>query len=148
MTKLFVTELIETLENQRVFAKEVENLSSEQFNFIPKGSKNSIGKLLEHMTGVEKMLIHKVIFGSDVTRDRDKEFGDRVRSVAELLKEYTLVAQESKRLLETLDDEKLSEERMLRETKRTVLNALTRAIAHNNYHIGQIYLLLAMVKQL
>ncbi len=147
MTKKIINELMVLLDNQRSFIKDVEGLTPEQLNWIPKGSKNSIGKLLDHITGAERMLIHQMIFGIKINRDRDKEFEDRNRSINELIQNYNETSQETKRLLDSkLEDEDLLEERMRRDTKRTVLWALTHAIEHNNYHIGQIYLLLAMVK--
>lgn len=147
MTKQIVNELMGLLDNQRGFINDVGNLSTEQVNWIPKGSKNSIGKLLDHLIGAESMLIHQMIFGIKIDRDRDKEFGDGTRSLKDLIQKYNVLSQETKRLVETkLEDENLLEERMRRDTKRTVLWALTHAIEHNYYHIGQIYLLKAMVE--
>ena len=146
MTKQIVNELLDLLESQRNFVTNVEKLTDDQLNWIPKGSKNSIGILLDHISGAEKMLIHKLIFGIEITRDRDQEFEQKKRSLKPLLDSYQETANQTKQLLSTkLEDENLLDERMARGTKRTVLWALAHALDHNNYHIGQINLLLAIV---
>ena len=146
MTKQIVNELSGLLESQRSFVTNVEKLTDEQLNWIPKGSKNSIGILLDHITGAEKMLIHKLIFGIEISRDRDKEFENRNRTVKDLLTKYQEMASDTKQLLSTkLEDENLLDTRNARGTERTVLWALGHALDHNNYHIGQINLLLAIV---
>lgn len=143
-----VTEILDLLEKQRAFIKNVESLKDDQLNWIPKGSKNSIGILIEHMTGAERGIIHQMIFGLDIDRDRDKEFEHRTRSVKDLVKSYIDTAQVTTNLLSTkLTDTNLLESRTRRGEEKTVFWALGHLLEHNNYHIGQINLLLAMVKE-
>lgn len=147
MSNSIVSEITSLLENQRSIIEKISGLSDEQINWVPKGSKNSIGILLDHLTGAERGLIHQMIFGIEVHRDRDKEFESKTRSVKELVKNYQETAEESQKLLtKKLSDENLLEERMRRDTKRTVLWALVHVLEHNNYHIGQINLILAMLE--
>lgn len=147
MSKRFVSEFFSLLENQRSFLKELENLTNDQLNFIPKGSKNSIGILIDHMTGAEKSLVHQTLFGLDINRNRDKEFEQKNRSFDKLKKNYLETASRTNDLLASrLEDEQLYDERERQEKKRTVLWSLLHFLEHNNYHIGQIYLLLAIVK--
>lgn len=148
MAKGIVTEIIDLLELQRSFIKNVESLNDDQLNWIPKGSKNSIGILIEHMTGAERSLVQQMIFGLDITRDRDKEFENRKRSVRELVKSYTETAQITKNLLSSkLTDDKLLEVRTRNGVKKTIFWALGHLLEHNNYHIGQVNLMLAMIKE-
>ena len=147
MSKRFVSEFLNLLENQRGFLKDLDSLTNEQLNFIPKGSKNSIGILLNHITGAEKFLLHQIVFGIEIDRDRDKEFEHVNRSLDKLKQEYLSTAEKTKELLTSkLEDGQLYEERKTRTSTRTVLWVLLHSLEHNNYHIGQIYLLLAMVK--
>ena len=146
MTKKILSELTALLESQRSFIKNVEKLSSEQLNWVPKGSKNSVGILLDHLIGSESMLIHQMVFGIEINRNRDKEFESRDRSLKDLIIRYEETVQKTKNLLESkLEDENLFEERMRRDTKHTVFWAITHAIEHNYYHIGQINLLVALL---
>ena len=144
---MIVNELLATLESQRSFLKDLD-LPSDQLNFVPNGSKNSIGILLEHITGAEKSLIQQMVFGIEINRDREKEFESKTRSLEELKKEYLASAEITKSLLSTkLEDDQLFDERERRGNQKTVFWAIVHAIEHNNYHIGQIYLLLALLKQ-
>lgn len=149
MSNKIITEISNLLEDQRSFIKNVEALNDKQLNWIPKGSKNSIGILLDHLIGSEKSLLHQTLFNIEINRDRNKEFEQKSRSLKELISSYKTMSQESKRLLTTkLTDENLFDERIRGDKKRTVLWVLEHVLEHNNYHIGQIYLLLAMVKEL
>ena len=149
MVKKIVNEFIALLDNQRSFLKNVESLKDDQINWIPNGSKNSIGILLEHLTGAEKMLIHQMIFGITIQRDRDKEFEKRARNILDLINEYQKTANETKKLLSSmLNDEQLLELKERRGEKKTIFWALSHTLEHNYYHIGQINLLIALIGQL
>lgn len=149
MTNTIVSEILTVLENQRSFIQNLEKLNDEQINWIPNGSKNSIGILMDHLIGAEKSLIHQTIFGIEITRNRDKEFEQKARSIKDLLKIYDSTSHESKSLLSSkLSDKDLLEERTRRGSKNTVLWYLLHTVEHNNYHIGQINLIIAMLNAL
>ena len=150
MAKKIINVFIALLENLRSFIENVESLTDDQINWIPNGSKNSIGILLEHLIGSEKMWIQQIIFGTDIKRIRDKEFEKRKRSIQDLLKEYSINAKSTKNLLSTkLEDENLFENReRTKGEKITVFWALSHVLEHNYYHIGQINLLIALVGQI
>ena len=63
----------------------IQGLSAEALNWrpLPEGT-NSIYVLVSHMTGSESFLIHQVIGGRDIGRNRDAEFVARGESPAEL----------------------------------------------------------------
>jgi uncharacterized damage-inducible protein DinB len=148
MTRTIVNQINELLDNQRIFIKNVENLTEDQINWSPKSDGNSIGIIIDHLIGSEKMLIKKVIFEMNVLRNREKEFEKSPRSKNLLIKSYYDNSNDTRELLSTrLTDSNLLEERMKGDTKKTVLWALLHLLEHSNYHIGQIYLILGLLRK-
>ena len=151
MADFTVKELISILERQRSFISSIKVLTDDQINWSPSTSefsgRNTIGIMLEHITGAESFLIHHVVFGLEVNRNRDEEFNqERIRKKIDLILNYEATARKSAEMLATLNDEGLREIKRIRQHKKSVLWALLHVIEHNYYHIGQINYVLALQK--
>lgn len=151
MANFTVKEIVSIIERQRSFIDSIKGLTDEKINWSPSVSEysknNTIGIILEHITGAERFLIHQVIFSLEVNRNRTEEFNQKkIRKKDELVQKYESTAQKSKELLVTLTDERLQEIKKIRKHEKSVLWALLHIIEHNNYHIGQINYILAMIK--
>ena len=149
MTREILDGLIAFLDDQQSFIKDIENLTSDQLNWIPNGTKNSIGIIFEHLIGAKKMLIQQTIFNIEINRVREKEFETRNRSLTSLIKSYQDVSQEAKKLLiANIDDKNLFDVHDSFGGKRTTLDAIVHTIEHTSYHIGHIYSFLALLKSM
>lgn len=151
MSTFTINEILSILETQRSFIDSIKPLSDEQINWSPSKSevskRNTIGILLEHLTGAEKFLVHQVIFGMNVNRNRDAEFShDKVRNKTDLVLNYEETAKKTTELLKSINDDTLKEMRSARGNERSVLWALLHVMEHNYYHIGQINYILAVMK--
>ena len=152
MSNFIVSEILSILESQRSFIDNVKTLTNEQLNWTPSKSehskRNTVGILLEHITGAEKFLVHRGVFGKEIKRNRDEEFNqDKVRNKEEIISNYKKVAMDTAELLKTLKDDTLTEERKVRTHTKSVSWILLHAIEHNYYHIGQINYLIALMKE-
>ena len=117
-----------------------------QLNWKPQNERNSIGNLIEHLTGSERYWIKQAITGIDVKRQRDLEFEPTIRKALDLEKAYNSMKNETLRILEELDDQQLNEEREVQDRVYTVHGILLHVIEHSYYHLGQIRYIQGLLK--
>ena len=104
---------------------------------------NSIGNLLIHLDGSTRKWILNVVAGRNLPRDRDAEFAVRGPiEKAVLLARLGATMAEVDRVLATLDEATLLEQRQLEQDEKvTVLWAVLHALEHFAMHTGQIILI-------
>lgn len=148
MSSSSISTILSVLENQRAHVKKIlDELTNDACNWNPQTDRNSIAVLIEHITGSEAYWIQEVIIGQNVNRIRDKEFEYRYRSKKELRTAYDYMAKSTKDILTNrLTKNNLTEEREVRDGKKTVLWILLHMIEHNYYHIGQMNYLAGLLK--
>ena len=151
MSNSICNEVLSILESQRSFLKNIKTLSDSDLNWTPFenefSNNNTIGIMLEHITGAESFWIHQVIGGINVNRHRDDEFKkDRTREIQVLGKNYEEMAKMSSEIILGLSDEQLMDIKSVRDTEKSVLWILLHMVEHNYYHIGQINYVLALLK--
>ena len=134
-------------ERYRLLAeKALAQMPDSALNTVTAPDGNSAAVIVRHMSGnlVSRFTNFLTEDGEKPTRDRDSEFDDRTYTRAELdemWKKGWAVLQDN---VAQLRDEDLSRTVTIRQVPLTVHAALTRAIAHQAYHVGQIVLLARM----
>jgi uncharacterized damage-inducible protein DinB len=110
---------------------------------------NSAAVIVRHMSGnlVSRFTNFLTEDGEKPTRDRDSEFDDRAYTRAELDEMWKTGWKVLQDNVGQLRDEDLSRTVTIRQVPLTVHAALTRAIAHQAYHVGQIVLLARMTAE-
>jgi len=134
-------------ERYRLLAeKALAQMPDSALNTVTAPDGNSAAMIVRHMSGnlVSRFTNFLTEDGEKPYRDRDREFDDRAYTRAELdemWKKGWAVLQDN---VAQLRDEDLSRTVSIRQVPLTVHAALTRAIAHQAYHVGQIVLLARM----
>jgi uncharacterized damage-inducible protein DinB len=137
-------------ERYRLLAeKALAQMPDSALNTVTAPEGNSAATIVRHMSGnlVSRFTNFLTEDGEKPNRDRDSEFDDRVYTRAELdemWKRGWKVLQDN---IAPLRDEDLSRTVTIRQVPLTVHAALTRAIAHQAYHVGQIVLLARMTAE-
>ena len=134
-------------ERYRLLAeKALAQMPDSALNTVMAPDGNSAAVIVRHMSGnlVSRFTNFLTEDGEKPTRDRDREFDERTYTRAELdemWKRGWKVLQDN---VAQIRDEDLSRTVTIRQVPLTVHAALTRAIAHQAYHVGQIVLLARM----
>jgi len=116
----------------------VERLDDEQIWWRGREESNSIGNLILHLAGNLRQWIVCGIGGRD-ERVRQQEFEEREKKPREeLLAKLRGVVEESARVLDDLDAERLLEKRIIQGRDVTVLAAVYHVVEHFAMHAGQI----------
>jgi hypothetical protein len=121
----------------------IRGLDGAALNWTPLSAEmtNSVYSLVVHICGSEAQMIHYLVGGLQINRDRDAEFRASGKSVAELETLMKNASKTTREVLESLDPEQLTEERdsglwgMF-----TVRRAILRQIHHQALHLGQVQL--------
>ncbi|MEQ8210868.1 MAG: DinB family protein [Lacipirellulaceae bacterium] len=127
----------------------VEQLSDQELTARPIEEMNSVATLLRHLGGNLKSRFSDFLTtdGEKADRDRELEFadweGDRESLVAYFNEGWKTLTN----TLESLGEEDLEREVLIRGEAHTVAQALLRAVTHVAYHAGQIALIARMVHQ-
>lgn len=120
--------------------KSMAALSEEEIHLLPNGESNSMAILVRHMSG--NMLSRFTDFltsdGEKPWRDRDAEFEDNYPSKVAMLADWEKGWNSLFVALDTLTDDTLMNIVYIRNEGHTVLEAVTRQVAHYAYHTGQI----------
>jgi len=125
-------------------------LDDDQLNRAVPGLRNTVAVLLRHLAGAERYMIGEVVGGRPAGRNRDAEFGlDRLSKDA-LLEEIERVAALSREVFAGLHPADLAGEVEIRRShgtfKETRATALLHAAQHLAYHLGQIRILVALLR--
>lgn len=120
----------------------IQDMKEDELNWTPLSGEvsNSIYALVVHICGSEAYMIHQVVGGRQVKRNRDAEFIAHGESAAEL---ETLMAETMKTtrdILDALTPSQLMETRDTAWGPTKVLSAILRQIHHQALHLGQIQL--------
>ena len=118
----------------------MKDLNEDGLNWTPLSGEvsNSVYAIVVHICGSEAYMIHKVVGGRQVERDRDAEFRAAGKSVKELevLLEGHLAA--TREVLKSLESHQLEETRDSQWGPTTVRRAILSQIQHQALHLGQI----------
>lgn len=141
-------------EVQTTLEQAIEGLENRELNWRPSPKSNTIGNLLKHIMGAEAFWIHHVVGRMETKRVRASEFEAREFQIIDLRKELANAREVTKKVLEELNDDQLSElrqywsQRAERQMKTTVYWCLMHIIEHTAQHIGQIFYIRKMYADL
>lgn len=128
--------------------KSMAVLSEEEIHFLPNDESNSIAILVHHMSG--NMLSRFTDFltsdGEKEWRNRDAEFEDTYTSKAAMLDDWEKGWACVYKALDSLSENKMTDIVYIRNEGHTVLEAITRQVAHYAYHAGQIVYLAKLIR--
>jgi len=130
----------------RTYKKLVEGvlaqLSDDELHARP-GDANSVAILLQHIGGNLNSRFTDFLTsdGEKAWRDRESEFAERPATRSELLEIWEDGWRQLFGALATLDDDQLNATVRIRSAPLSVIEALTRSLAHTTQHAGQIVLL-------
>ena len=129
--------------------KAMEQLEEEQLFVSVNDDTNSIGMIMQHMSG--NMLSRWTDFlttdGEKEWRNRDSEFEETVATKKELMELWDNGWACFFNALNSLTPNQLETIIYIRNEGHTVLEAINRQLAHYPYHIGQIVFYAKMLKQ-
>ncbi|MDQ3141486.1 MAG: DUF1572 domain-containing protein [Bacteroidota bacterium] len=127
--------------------KTLSRLTSEQMLWQYNEESNSIAIIVKHLWG--NMLSRWTDFlssdGEKLWRKRDKEFISEVLSKEELIQKWEDGWACLFTALDSLNDEDMTKEILIRNEHLSVMHAIHRQLAHYAYHTGQIVLLGKMI---
>lgn len=120
----------------------ISQLSDDELR-IRSGDGNSVATLMQHLGGNLKSRFSGFPLedGEKAWRDREAEFSDRDLSRNELVTIWEEGWHEVTSALKGLGDSRLSHSVTIRGVSLSVIEALTRSLAHTSYHVGQIVLI-------
>lgn len=125
----------------------LRQLNEEQVLWIPNDVSNSVSILVKHISG--NMISRSTDFltteGEKEDRNRDGEF-EGALSYDEMMATWDKGWEVFLRTLESLDEADVEKNVMLRGESLSVIDALTRQIAHYSGHVNQIVYIGKMIK--
>lgn len=128
--------------------KAMTALTEEEVHFLPNEESNSIAILVRHMSG--NMLSRFTDFltsdGEKAWRNRDTEFEDHYTSKEAMLQDWEKGWNCLFTALDSLSEESMTDIVYIRNEGHTVLEAITRQVAHYAYHTGQIVYLAKLIR--
>ncbi len=101
---------------------------------------NSIAIIMQHMIGNAKSRFTDFFTtdGEKPNRNRDEEFNERETNRIQLLADWENAWNIVFELLNSMTEEDLFREVVIRKEKQSALKAINRQVAHYAYHVGQI----------
>lgn len=128
--------------------KTFDQLEEKDFHFQPSSESNSIAIIIQHMTG--NMLSRWTNFltedGEKEWRDRDDEFEIHQYSKQQIIDTWNKGWNCFLQAVESLTENDLTKTVSIRQEQLSVIDAITRQIAHYPYHIGQIVFVGRLIK--
>jgi hypothetical protein len=120
-------------------AKAISQLDTHQLWIRPSSESNSIGIILQHLTGNLNQWVCAGIGGSDFQRNRPEEFRDNKQiSKDEILKNLTDLGRAVENVLSCVSPDSLHSPKCIQDVDVTVMSALFKALTHFEFHEGQI----------
>lgn len=120
--------------------KTFEQLSEDDFHYLPASESNSIALIIQHMAG--NMISRWTDFlhtdGEKEWRNRDIEFESQVLNYQQLLNLWEKGWECCLEALEALNEDDLLKTVHIRSEGLLVIDAINRQLAHYPYHVGQI----------
>lgn len=144
-----IKEIRKRFDDYRTLAdKTILILSQDELNLKASEESNSIAMLMRHITG--NLLSRFTNFftedGEKPWRNRDSEFEGGVYNRHQLISEWDKAWNVLFDVLDSIDDENIKKQVVIRNEKHTVSDALYRQLAHYAYHVGQIVFIGKMIK--
>jgi hypothetical protein len=128
--------------------KSIATLNEDEVHLTPNEESNSVAIIVKHMSG--NMLSRFTDFlttdGEKEWRNRDTEFEDTYKSKEEMLEAWEKGWTCLFNALDSVDAEVMMNIVYIRNEGHTVLEAITRQVAHYAYHAGQIVYLAKMIR--
>ena len=123
----------------RLIAHAAGQLDDGQIWFRPSSHSNSIGIIIQHLTGNLNQWVLDGLGGRHYDRNRPTEFkeGERL-SKDEILKRFSKLGEQVQEVISQTRPEDLLEQRRIQGFDQSVLSALIAAITHFELHAGQI----------
>jgi uncharacterized damage-inducible protein DinB len=122
----------------RVF-KAVSQLDSDQIWIRPSSESNSVGILLQHLSGNLNQWVYAGIGGAEFHRNRPEEFLDHQKITKdEILKKVQDLGKSVEEVISRIPPDSLHSPRRIQGLDVTVLAALFKALTHFEFHEGQI----------
>jgi hypothetical protein len=120
-------------------AKAISQLDARQIWVRPSSESNSVGIILQHLTGNLNQWVCAGIGGSDFHRNRPEEFRDNQQiSKAEILKNLTDLGSAVENVISRVSPDSLHSPKRIQNVDVTVMSALYKALTHFEFHEGQI----------
>ncbi len=115
-------------------------LSEPDFHFKPDAESNSIALIIQHICGnmISRWTDFLATDGEKPTRNRDKEFEERVQNKVEILESWETGWKVFIDTLNSLTADDMMKIVTIRGEEHTVIQAINRQLSHYGYHIGQI----------
>ncbi len=128
--------------------KSLERLNDEEIHLRISDASNNVATIVKHMSG--NMLSRFTDFltsdGEKEWRKRDEEFEDTYTSKAEMMQAWEAGWACLFEALDRVDAEGLMAVVYIRNEGHTVLEAITRQLAHYAYHTGQIVMIAKAIR--
>ncbi len=123
-------------------------LTEEEVHLIPNEESNSVAILVHHMSGnmLSRFSDFLTTDGEKEWRNRDTEFEDHYPSKEAMLQDWEKGWTCLFTTLDSLSPETMTEIVYIRNEGHTVLEAITRQVAHYAYHTGQIVYLAKLIR--
>jgi hypothetical protein len=120
-------------------AKAIGQLDTHQIWIRPSSESNSIGIILQHLSGNLNQWVCAGIGGSDYHRNRPEEFRDNQQiSKDEILKIFADLGRAVENVLSRVSPDSLHSPKRIQEVDVTIMSALFKALTHFEFHEGQI----------
>ena len=117
----------------------VDQLDDQQIWHRPSSNSNSVGIILQHLSGNLNQWIYSAIGGHAFERNRPKEFEDlNVVPKKELLQQIRVLDKNIQDTVLQITPESLLVQRRIQGFDETVMSALIAALTHLELHTGQI----------
>lgn len=128
---------------KRLAERAMEQISDEQLFKSPNSESNSIAIIVKHLSGnmCSRWTDFLTTDGEKPSRNRDDEFVSPPATRAELLMIWEDGWSRLKGALEGITDADLGRTITIRGEAHSVMQAISRQLAHYPYHVGQIVLL-------
>lgn len=128
--------------------KSMAVLSEDEIHLLPNEESNSIAIIVKHMSGNmhSRFTDFLTTDGEKEWRNRDGEFEDAYTSKQEMLEAWEKGWACLFKALDSVSSETMMDIVYIRNEGHTVLEALTRQLAHYASHVGQIVYLAKMIR--
>jgi hypothetical protein len=119
--------------------KAIVQLDTRQIWIRPSPESNSVGIIVQHLIGNLNQWVCAGVGGAEFHRNRPEEFRDH-NPIAkdEIIKKVLALGSDVENVISHMPPDSLHSLRRIQETDATVMSALYKALAHFEFHEGQI----------
>ncbi len=128
--------------------KSMAQLSGDDFHWAPDAESNNIAILVKHISGnmVSRWMDFLTTDGEKESRKRDTEFVDDIASPEDLMEIWKKGWDCVFAALESLSPDELTRTITIRGQDHTIVEAISRALWHYGFHVGQILYIAKQIK--